>query len=140
MKNHEMCKLVRGYNTHAERSVKQQKNVTNRNRTKLPGSQSRDIDESCCSFHRYRGHLGSLLAEDSTTLLVILPTILVEGGLFSDGCVSFAKHLPIGLVVFIEASRTTREPADKVLWMISGARVCYRARPFDGLPARRGST
>jgi len=64
----------------------------------------------------------------------------MESRLFSDTCVSFAEHLPIGLIVFIETRHATRVPAYEVIRMVFGTRVCYRARSFNGLPTRRGST
>lgn len=136
-----MCELVRGYNTHAKKPRKRKKkNVTKRMVTKLPDSQSSDVDESRPSFHRYRGHLGSLLAENNTVFIVTPVIILVEGRLFSDVCVSFTEHLSIGLIVFIEACRATRESADEVVRVILGTRVCYCAWSLDGLPTRRSGT
>lgn len=64
--------------------------------------------------------------------------ILVEGRLFSDACMPLTEHLTIGLIVFVEARRATREPANEVFWVIFCTRVCYRAWSFDGLPTRWG--
>lgn len=84
----------------------------------LTDSQTSDVDEPCPSFHRYSGRLGSFLAEDNIILIVVLATILVEGHLLSDACVSFAKHPPIGVIVFVEACCAPRELTDEVFWVV----------------------
>ena len=109
-------------------------------RKKLSHAQSGDVDEPRRSFHRYRGHLGSLLVGEDAILVAVPAIIIVESRLFSDACVWLTEHLSVGLVVFIEACRTTRELADEVLWVIFGTRVCHGARSFDGLSTRRGGT
>ena len=106
---------------------------------KLPNSQSSDVNESSPSFHRYCGHLGSFL-ENNTVLIVTPIIILVEGRLFSDTCMSFTEHLSIGLIVFVQARGATGEPTDEVVWVILGTRVCYRAWSLDGLPTCRSGT
>ena len=107
-----------------------------RNKRKLSYSQPRDVNEPCSSFHRFGGHLGSLRPEDITVLKTVPVIMLIESRLFSDTCVSFAEHLPISLIVFVETRRATRVPAEEVFGMVSGTRVCYRTRSFDGLPTR----
>ena len=108
------------------------------NRTELSHSQPSDVNESCSSFQCSRGHPGSLRSEDIAVLETV--TILMESRLFSDTCVSFAEHLPIGLIVFVETRCATRVPTNEVFWMVFGTRVCYRTWSFNGLPTRRGST